>query len=260
MKFKKIFFLIIGILLICTNIFGLSNYTQFENNNNIEVFGWYTIPSKNNNRPPLPKEADYLDKYDAYYLGEDEKVIYLTFDAGYSNENLIKILDTLKEKNVKGSFFLNGGIFKYDQEIVKRISDEGHLVCNHTENHKNLSKISDFETYKYEIEKVEERFKELTGKEIAKFIRPPEGELNEKSLEYNQKLGYKTILWSLAYADWDNNNQMSQDKAIKTVLDRTHNGAVVLLHPTSKTNSEILGTLIDTWRNSGYEFKTVDCL
>lgn len=245
---------------ICTNIFGLSDYTVFETKASVEAFGWYTKPSTDGKRPTSPAEGDYIAENGGVFLGEDEKVLYLTFDAGYANENVEKILDTLKEKDVKGSFFLNGGIFKYESDVVKRISDEGHLVCNHTENHKNLSKITDFEQYKYEVEKLAERYKELCGKDIAKFIRPPEGETNKLSMEYNKKLGYKTVFWSIAYADWDNNNQMSAEKAINTVLGRTHNGGIVLLHPTSKTNAEILGTLIDKWREMGYSFKTLDGL
>ncbi len=255
---NKMFKRLLIAALICTNIFGLSNYTVFETKAVVEAFGWYTKPNTEGKRPTLPAECDYLEQYDGVYLGEDEKVLYLTFDAGYSNENVEKILDTLKEKGVKGSFFLNGGIFKFESDVVKRISDEGHLVCNHTENHKNLSKITDFEQYKYEVEKLAERYKELCGKEIAKFLRPPEGEISKTAMEYNQKLGYKTVFWSIAYADWDNNKQMSPEKAINTVISRTHNGGIVLLHPTSKTNAEILGTLIDKWREMGYSFKTLD--
>lgn len=252
-------YLLLGAL-ICTNIFGLSEYTVFETEAAVEAFGWYTKPSVDGKRPSMPSEGSYIEENGGIFLGEDDKVLYLTFDAGYANENVEKILDTLKEKDVKGSFFLNGGIFKYESDVVKRISDEGHLVCNHTENHKNLSKISDFEQYKYEVEKLAERYKELCGKDIAKFLRPPEGEINQTAMEYNKKLGYKTVFWSIAYADWDNNNQMSAQKAVNTVISRTHNGAIVLLHPTSKTNAQILGTLIDKWREMGYSFKTLDAL
>lgn len=254
---KKLKLLLLAVL-ICTNIFGLSDYTVFETKATAEAFGWYTKPNTEGKRPTIPAEFDYIVENGGVFLGEDEKVLYLTFDAGYANENVEKILDTLNEKGVKGSFFLNGGIFKFESDVVKRISNEGHLVCNHTENHKNLSKITDFEQYKYEVEKIAERYKELCGKEIAKFLRPPEGEISKTAMEYNNKLGYKTVFWSIAYADWDNNNQMSAEKAIKTVIERTHNGAIVLLHPTSKTNAEILGTLIDKWREMGYSFKTLD--
>lgn len=244
-------------LIICTNIFGLSKYTKFESDVK-EAYGWYTMPKANGERPTVPNEASYIEKYDAHFLGKDEKVLYLTFDAGYANENVEKILDTLKEKGVKGTFFLNGGIFKYESDVVKRIANEGHLVCNHTENHLNMCNVKDEEKYKYELEKVEERYKETTGKDMPKIVRPPMGEFDEYSLSMNKKLGYKTVFWSLAYADWDNNKQPSKEYAIKTVMGRTHNGAVILLHPTSKTNAEILGTLIDNWKKDGFEFKTVD--
>ena len=263
--FKQDLTRLFAAVLICTSIFGLSDYGIFETEvSAIEeteaVFGWYTKPSKDGVRPPLPSEASFIEKYDACYIGRDEKVIYLTFDAGYSNENLIKVLDVLKEKDVKASFFLNGGIFKYESDAVKRIHGDGHLVCNHTENHKNMSNVSDFETYKYEVEKVAERFRELTGDEMGRFLRPPMGEFNEKSLEYNKQLGYKTVFWSLAYADWDNNKQPDCEKAFNTVMERTHNGAIILLHPTSATNAKILGRLIDAWREQGYSFETLETL
>lgn len=248
-------------IFICTSIFGLSDYTTlYENNKTVQASSWYTMPKKDGTRPDMSCEISLLEKYNAYCIGEDEKVLYLTFDAGYSNENVLSILNTLKEKNVKASFFLNGGIFKYESDAVLEMSNGGHCICNHTENHKSMDKVTDENEYRYEIEKIEERYKNLTGKELTKCIRPPKGEYNEESVKRNFELGYKTVFWSVAYADWDNNKQPSEEYAIKTLTERIHNGAIILLHPTSGTNAKILGTLIDKWTEMGYTFKTVDML
>ena len=230
-------------------------------------YSWYCKRAKDHIQPSLPTEFEFINEYDCMYIDTAhtepdaaEKKVYLTFDAGYENGNIEKILNVLNENDVRGAFFILSNLINTSPELVKRMADEGHLVCNHTENHKNLSKISDFEQYKYEVEKLAERYKELCGKDIAKFLRPPEGEINQTAMEYNKKLGYKTVFWSIAYADWDNNNQMSAQKAVNTVISRTHNGGIVLLHPTSKTNAQILGTLIDKWREMGYSFGDADML
>ena len=134
---------------------------------------------------------------------------------------------------------------------------EGHLVCNHTKNHKDLTSASEEEIAK-DLFALEEIYKENTGYEMAKYFRFPEGKYSVEALKCVQKLGYKTIFWSFGYDDWDNCRQPSKERAIKKILDNTHNGAVILLHPTSATNAKILPTLIKAWRDMGYEFGTLD--
>jgi peptidoglycan-N-acetylmuramic acid deacetylase len=95
---------------------------------------------------------------------------------------------------------------------------------------------------------------------MAKFYRPPQGIYSQENLEFAQKMGYKTVFWSLAYADWDNKNQPSRETAMEKLTGRIHNGAVVLLHSTSKTNAEVLDELLTTWENKGFRFLSIEDL
>ena len=211
--------------------------------------------------PDAPAGADTLRQYDAAYLGNtDEKVLYLTFDAGYENGHTEAILDTLQKHNVKAAFFLVGNYLQRNADLVRRMVEEGHIVGNHTMSHPNMSTISDPDAFRAELEGLEKLFTEITGKDLPKYYRPPQGVYSEKNLAMAKELGYKTVFWSLAYADWDNNNQPAKDVALERVLSRTHNGAVILLHSTSKTNAEILDTLLTRWEDMGYRFETIDKL
>ena len=124
--------------------------------------------------------------------------------------------------------------------------------------HRDMSKILDPEAFAAELRSLEKLYGEEIGGEMAKYYRPPEGRFCEENLRQAQALGYKTVFWSIAYADWDNNKQPSEEEAIKKLLDNTHNGAIVLLHPTSSTNAAILSRMIDSWRALGYRFGTLD--
>ncbi len=196
--------------------------------------------------------------YGALYMGDaDDKTIYLTFDAGYSNENLEKTLDVLKEENVKGAFFILPGIIKNSPETVKRMADEGHLVCNHTTSHCNMAKITSYEEFEKELKGIENLYKETFSLEMEKYFRPPEGAFSETTLEFCNKSGYIPVFWSFAYADWDNNAQPNPEKSLDKILSNSHNGMVLLLHPTSKTNADILKSLITQLRSQGYSFGTL---
>jgi peptidoglycan-N-acetylmuramic acid deacetylase len=140
------------------------------------------------------------------------------------------------------------------------MNNDGHLICNHTAKHKDMSRITEKSTFKAELEKLENIYRNATGKEMAKIYRPPEGRFSELNLKHATELGYKTVFWSFAYADWDNKNQMSQEEAIERILDCVHNGAIILLHPTSTTNADIMSRLIRELKGQGYRFETLDNL
>ncbi len=214
---------------------------------------WYCKREKEHRRPALDAELDYIHDAGGVYLGADEKVIYLTFDAGYENGNIARILDILKKHNAEGAFFVLENLIKREPALVTRMRDEGHLVCNHTAKHKDLTKLSG-DQIKAELEALETLYEETIGGSLAPFFRPPEGKFSKESLEAVQELGYTTVFWSLAYADWDNAKQPSASSAIKLLTDNTHNGAIILLHPTSKTNADILDTLLTQWEAEGYRF------
>ena len=202
---------------------------------------------------------EQLRQYDAAYLGDTrEKVLYLTFDAGYENGCTEQVLDTLKKHQVSAAFFLVGNYIERNADLVRRMVEEGHIVGNHTMHHYDMSRLSGKETFSKELTDLEDLFRQTTGKELPKFYRPPQGVYSQDNLKMAKELGYKTVFWSLAYVDWLNDKQPTREEAFRKLLPRTHNGAVVLLHSTSKTNAEILDDLLTQWENLGYRFGTLE--
>lgn len=210
-------------------------------------------------QPPIGNAGiGQLQKLDAAYIGTgEEKVIYLTFDSGYENGCTAKILDTLKAHNAPAAFFLVGNYMEKNADLVRRMVSEGHTVGNHTMHHNDMSKLSDFDTFSKELTDLEALYKDTIGEEMQKFYRPPQGLYSEENLKMAQKLGYKTVFWSLAYVDWLNDKQPTKEEAFRKLLPRIHNGAVVLLHSTSKTNADILDELLTRWEDEGYRFAPI---
>lgn len=244
-------------------IFIISSYVL--NVSAVESFSWYCQRTKDHSQPSLPSEFQFVRDMGGIYIDHlnsdpkaETKKIYLTFDAGYENGNVEKILSVMKANDVKGAFFILSNLILSSPELVKRMAEDGHLVCNHTSTHKDMSKINDEATFLRELQTLEKLYKETTGREMSKYFRPPEGKFSNKTLEYANKLGYKTVFWSFAYADWDNNAQMSKEAARSKILDNIHNGAILLLHPTSKTNADILDDVIKELKQQGYTFGTLD--
>lgn len=203
--------------------------------------------------------TEQLRQYDAAYLGDTrEKVLYLTFDAGYENGSTEKVLDTLKKHRVPAAFFLVGNYIERNADLVRRMVEEGHIVGNHTMHHYDMSKLGSQETFSKELTDLENLFRKTTGKDLPKYYRPPQGIYSQENLKMAKSLGYKTVFWSLAYVDWLNDKQPTREQAFSKLLPRTHNGAVVLLHSTSKTNAEILDDLLTQWENLGYRFGTLE--
>lgn len=224
-----------------------------------EITNWGLSFREKGKSPVGNATPEYLKKYNSYYIGDcKENIIYLTFDAGFENGYTTSILDTLKKHDVKAAFFLVGNYIEKNKELVKRMVEEGHIVGNHTYNHPDMSKISDMESFKKEINSLEELYKETTGQEMLKYYRPPQGKFNEENLNNANELGYKTIFWSLAYVDWYVNKQPTKEYAFQKLLPRIHPGAVVLLHSTSKTNCEILDELLTKWKAEGYTFSSLN--
>lgn len=209
--------------------------------------------------------ADLLAKYKGYGFGDtSKKIIYLTFDEGYENGYTSSILDTLKANNVRAAFFVTKpyvtGSFNgvSDSELLKRMVKEGHIIGNHSVQHKSMPTFKDEASFNSEVTGVEEAVNKIPGCKMSKYFRPPEGTFSELSLYYTQKLGYKSIFFSLAYQDYDVDNQPNPETARTNLLKNTHNGTICLLHAVSKTNAAILDSLIKEWKNRGYEFKTLD--
>lgn len=226
-------------------------------------FNWYFVRSTENPYPDSPKETkEFQGKHNDYYLGDtNSKVIYLTFDEGYEREgNTNKILDTLKETNVPAAFFVVKPYIVQHPEIVKRMYDEGHLVCNHSSHHPSMASVKDKNKFIAEFTEVEEEYKKLTSQEMPKFFRPPMGKFSIYSLKETTALGYKTIFWSFAYKDWIPDQQPGEEYAKKKIVEGAHPGCIMLLHAVSDTNVKVLKDVITQLQADGYEFKPLSDL
>ena len=225
---------------------------------------WYCKNNDSHTQPPIPSEFAYIEQYGGYYIDRDhgdantEKVIYLTFDTGYENGNVTKVLDTLKKHNAEGTFFVLENLIRRDTDLVKRMFEEGHTVANHTMKHRNMAKITDRAVFEEELGGLEKLCKELTGYEMAKLYRPPEGSFTEENMKIVSDMGYKTVFWSYAYADWDNDKQPAPDVALNKLLSHVHNGEILLLHPTSATNAKILDEFLTRLEKQGYRFGSLE--
>ncbi|MDD7730813.1 MAG: polysaccharide deacetylase family protein [Ezakiella sp.] len=232
------------------------DYSSLSN----EKAGWWFNPKKagGNGKSTIPeKTANLLNKYNGIWQAKtDEKVMYLTFDEGYEyNNNTAKILDTLKAKGVKAAFFVTGAYVKSNLDLVNRMANEGHLVCNHSVNHLNqVEAIKNPKKLEDDIAGLQTLYKEKTGNNLASFLRPPEGVYSERTLKFINDMGYRPVFWSFAYKDWLRDNQPDKKFAIEKITGQFHPGSVLLLHAVSDTNAEILGEIIDQAVNMGYRF------
>ncbi len=218
------------------------------------------VDSENRPQGALDFNEKY-SKYNAIAMAKtesdkksDKKTIYLTFDQGYENGYTEKILDTLKEKKVKATFFVLQDYAEKNPDLIKRMIEEGHTIGNHSVSHPSMPNISTEEA-KQEIMGLHNYIKDNFGYEMTEF-RPPKGEFSERILQLANECGYKTVLWSFAYADWDVDNQPDEAEALKKVTEAKHDGAIYLLHSVSQTNANILGDVIDNLKNDGYKFKS----
>lgn len=225
------------------------------------VNNWGLSFRENGKTPVGNAGSDYLKQYNAYYVGntvsdgtESNKVLYLTFDAGFENGYTASILDTLKKHNVKACFFLVKNYIDTAPDLVKRMVAEGHTVGNHTASHPDMSRIADRAAFKKELTELETAYSAVVGKPMEKLYRPPQGKFSEQNLKMAAELGYSTFFWSLAYVDWYVDRQPTREQALNKLLPRAHPGAIVLLHSTSQTNAEILDELLTKWKSMGYRF------
>ena len=220
--------------------------------------GWGLKRGNNNQQPDVGStNKKILDKYEGIYMGNaDKKYVYMTFDLGYEAGYTPKILEVLKQNNVKATFFITANYLNTEEKLVKQMIDEGHIVGNNTVNHKSMPSCN-LETIKKEMMDLHTAVYNKFGYEM-KYMRPPKGEYSEKTVAYTNTLGYKTVMWSFAYDDWDETKQGREAYGKKKILDNVHNGEIMLLHATSKDNANILDEVIKEIKNKGYEFKNID--
>lgn len=231
--------------------------TKPVTNNSIaaQTDNWGLGFGANGTKPTGNVTPDELKTYDAYYVGSgNDKVIYLTYDCGYENGNTAPILDALKKHNAPATFFVVGHFLETAPDLVKRMVEEGHTVGNHTYHHPDMSSISDLASFQKEVDDTAALYQEITGQEMTKYYRPPQGKYSTENLKMAKELGYHTFFWSLAYVDWNVDSQPTKEQAFDKLLPRIHPGAIVLLHSTSKTNGEIMDELLTKWEEMGYRF------
>ena len=247
------------ILVACAIVaMGALVFAQFLNGT-LETGAWGLSFRAEGQAPVGPAGAEELAKFDAAYLGNTaEQVIYLTFDAGYENGCTERILDVLEAHNAPAAFFLVGNYMEKNADLVRRMVEEGHIVGNHTMHHPDMSKLTDKESFSGELTQLETLFKEITGKDLPKYYRPPQGTYSQENLRMAKELGYQTVFWSLAYVDWNVDDQPTAQQAFDKLIPRIHNGAVVLLHSTSETNAQILDELLTKWEQMGYRFASIE--
>ncbi len=218
--------------------------------------GWYFKSGKP--RPQILGGASWVEENpDILYMGkEGDKTLYLTFDAGYGNENLVSIANTLKETQTTAAIFVLPAVLNTHGDTVKELADIGCFICNHSYSHRDMSALTEKEV-QAELEGLSACAREK-GIEIKSYFRPPEGRFDKELISYAASAGYKTVFWSYAYADWDNANQPDKEKSLERLISNLHDGAVILLHPNSKTNAEILPLFIRQARSMGYRFGNLD--
>ena len=243
-KIKKMFILLLVPLILLIKI-------------NANALGFGLSGIGNNKRPSAGSYAKIIENNSGVYIGENSKEIYLTFDCGYENGYTISMLDTLKENDVKAIFFITGHYLKSSKDIVKRMVDDGHLIGNHTYMHKDFSKSSN-DVILEDIKRLEIEYEKEMGISLSKYVRPPKGDFDERSLKLLKDNGYTSVFWSLAYVDWDKIKFNGNDYSYNHVMNRIHNGAIILMHTVSKDNENDLDKIIKKLKSDGYVFKSIN--
>ena len=224
-------------------------------------YSWYIVRDKNHGMSGCDNSFP-LEQYDAYYVDrvcaeKGEKVMHLTFDCGYENGYTDQMLDILKKHDAKGCFFVTMTYIRDNPDIVKRMKEEGHQVGNHTVHHPCMPEKS-VEEQKSELKECSDFMRNETGYEMDMYFRPPSGEYSEQVLQLAKDMGYKTIFWSMAYLDYDVNNQPGTDYVIDHFAKYYHPGAIPLIHNVSSSNAQALDTVLTNLEKEGYEFRSLD--
>ena len=257
---KNVWMFFLLIILFVVTIVDINMKEGIDTNSSVsnQKIEWGIKRNDNHEQPDVgSKNRKILEENNGICLGNaEEKIIYLTFDEGYEAGYTEEILKILKENNVKAAFFLTAHYVNTEEDLVKQMIDEGHIIGNHTVNHKSMPTLTE-EEIKQEVMDLHQSVYEKFGYEM-KYIRPPKGEFSEKTLMVTNALGYKNVMWSFAYEDWNEEKQPDENQAKEKILNNLHNGEIMLLHGNSKTNTNILDSMIKEIKNRGYEFKSLD--
>lgn len=234
------------------------DYDSYDN----KAEEWWFHKSENHERNKAAMDEEVLKSYGGYFLGPDEKVLYLTFDEGGNDITYIKeIADVLNENGVTATFFLTRNYIRDNADFINDLVKHGHVIGNHTWHHYDMTTLANaqgVDSFVKEITETEKTYMEVTGEAMKKVFRFPKGGSSVRALKMVQDMGYTTYNWSHAYYDYA--SDVSGEEALKTLLDHYHNGAIYLLHPSNKGNYEAMETFIKTMMKEGYRFETVDTI
>lgn len=259
-SYRFILFLILAIFSLSVISMNAKENEIVTNSNVVsnQKIGWGIKRNDNHEQPDVgSNNKRVLEENKGICLGNKEKkTIYLTFDEGYEAGYTPQLLNMLKENQVKATFFITAHFVNTQPELVQQMIDEGHIIGNHTVNHKSMPELTE-DKIKTEVMDLHQVINEKFNYEM-KYIRPPKGEYSERTLQVTNQLGYTTVMWSFAYEDWNEEKQPDEQSAKKKVLDNLHNGEIMLLHGNSKTNTNILDSVIKEAKNMGFEFKSLD--
>ncbi len=239
-------------------ITGKPFYKDSYDNIDNTMHGWWSGNKKDHTRPAGGADINELKKYNAYFMGPNEKVLYLTFDEGGNDTYVKEIVDVLNNNDVKATFFLCGQYILDNKDLIKKIADTGHSVGNHTDNHYSMPSLAtreNFNKYLAEVQMIEDSYRDITGKELDKVYRDPRGEWSFRDLQIMKDMGYKSFFYSADYMDFGGN--VSKEYALNELMKRYHNGAIYLMHPKNKGNYEALDTFIKEMKKLGYRFDLV---
>lgn len=257
---KNVWMFFLLIIIFVVTIVDINMKEGIDTNSSVsnQKIEWGIKRNDNHDQPDVgSKNRKILEENNGICLGNaEEKIIYLTFDEGYEAGYTEEILKILKENDVKAAFFLTAHYVNTEEDLVKQMIDDGHVIGNHTVNHKSMPTLTE-EEIKQEVMDLHQSVYEKFGYEM-KYIRPPKGEFSEKTLMVTNALGYKNVMWSFAYEDWNEKKQPDENQAKEKILNNLHNGEIMLLHGNSKTNTNILDSIIKEVKNRGYEFKSLD--
>jgi len=234
--------------------FYKDSYDNIDNT----MHGWWSGNKKNHTRPAGGADINELKKYNAYFMGPNEKVLYLTFDEGGNDTYVKEIVDVLNNNDVKATFFLCGQYILDNKDLIKKMADTGHSVGNHTDNHYSMPSLAtreNFNKYLAEVQMIEDSYRDITGKELDKVYRDPRGEWSFRDLQIMKDRGYKSFFYSADYMDFG--GDVSKEYALNELMKRYHNGAIYLMHPKNKGNYEALDTFIKEMKKLGYRFDLV---
>lgn len=251
---KKIIFMLAAVFFLCSTAASAASYGN-------SPLHWGFNKGKNEQPAEAGKPFDdLLARHGAFYKGDTtKKDIYLTFDNGYENGYTGKFLDVLKKEQVPGAFFITGHYLKTAPELVKRMAEEGHIIGNHSWHHPDMTRVS-MKRFKEELQKVKDETEKLTGVKTMNYLRPPRGIFSEKTLALANEEGYTHVFWSLAFKDWNTDQQKGAQYSYDNIMKQIHPGCILLLHTVSKDNADALEKVIQDLKKQGYTFKSIDDL